>query len=506
MVRAVRALAVVGGIGLPVAAYGFHLLGDAYSSPVQLAVPSSQVPLTLTAAGLTWIGLLVTAFGITADDTAPRTTRAVAVATALATVVTVIAVLATAQTVESQARAIDSTTAAAVPVLPQSVALDRQTFHVATGPQRLDQEQPAQAVIAAGAGFLVIDEQRDTITAFDAAGTERWHYRRTGDLAIGRVSAYDNGSTLLVSLSANSRRYPDPDYAAIVALDALTGAVLWTSADQTLVAAATRNKESPFLVYRRGPRWTAFDARTGSRRWAVDNPTPCGADNPQFADTTDRIVALSSCRGSGRDWRLVVLDPATGAVTGTLTLPAPQEELASPSLRFTAAGSTGVLLSFSAVRVADNRNISIDHYIDADTLRVVGLPHGRMAQVDTPGGDPLLVGLDGTTILNTDGSARCAFAKGEGPMDHSGIFGLEPGTVAWTPDSVLYLTAADGHPVLHTARRSDCAQTGGISLAGMTRVYRVLAVPGTAAVFAAESDHDPSDSTTLSNYVVGLGE
>jgi len=54
-------------------------------------------------------------------------------------------------------------------------------------------------VIRAGAGFATHDAH--TLTAYDAAGRERWHYRRSdsGGVRIGVVRAFDDGRTLVLA-------------------------------------------------------------------------------------------------------------------------------------------------------------------------------------------------------------------------------------------------------------------------------------------------------------------
>jgi outer membrane protein assembly factor BamB len=504
--RALRWAAFLAAAGVIVATYRSHLAQTVVSSPLQLSAPTTQLPLTLTAVGLCAVGSLVVLFAAHAEETSrPRVTLAGAVGTVVAIVAVVSALGVTAVTIRSQRSMIDVATAEAVPVPPPPIVLGKNLFRVRTGPQQIAREQPAQTVLAAGAGFVVLDDSTSALTAFDATGAARWHYRRHGGLRVGHISAYDNGATLLVALINPARTYGDPDYAAVLGVDALTGALLWTSTDENLVGAATTKDRTPFLVYRGGKSWTAFDPRTGLRRWSISNPLPCPDDYPNFADTTERIVALSSCNPDGRDWRVTSVDPSSGSVTGTIALPFPPgPRLSAPLLTFTPAGDSGVFYEFTGFDEVARRDVTVRRYINASTMAMVDMPLGRIPRIHSAGGDPLVQTRAGTALLNADGTARCTFAAGSGPLDADSIMGSQVATVAWAPQTVAYLTFSGHHYVLHTARRSDCHQTGSVDL-DVNWAFEVLALPGIFAAFIDDSDPHAPNSLDGSGYVIGLG-
>ncbi len=99
--------------------------------------------------------------------------------------------------------------------------------------------------------------------------------------------------------------------------------------------------------------------------------------------------------------------------------------------------------------------------------------------------------------------SAAAFPAGQGPLDTNSILFLQYDSLAWTPQTIAYLSFTDHHYVVHTARRSDCTPTSSADL-NVNWTFGVLALPGTFAVFADERDAGSPNVTDGANYLIGL--
>ncbi|WP_445170228.1 outer membrane protein assembly factor BamB family protein [Mycolicibacterium sp. Dal123E01] len=492
------AAALLAGLGLLIAAVHYGVFVDAFSAVPQVAIPAAQLPLTALAVVMTVLGSAIVVVVPPPEDLRLRN-RVATIGMAVALVIAAAGVGVSVALVSSLRGAVDATTAAPVPVPALPTALGKEVFRIRAGGQPIDSHEARQTVSAAGAGFVMFDRETRTIRAFDSAGDERWHYRRDGGLEVRSVKGFGNGTTLLAGLHHSQTG----NRAAVIGLDALTGAVLWVSDDAELRSAYFDGEhDSPFLVQRRGDQWTAFDPRTGRQIWSVPKPLPCPKSYPLYADTTERIVLLGGCDGNGNDRRLITMDPATGAVSGSVPVPNPTTITDLTSFSMKTAGGHGVAINFSGVDAAGAAWVS--RYINASTLTQTEFPRARLADSTMPAGDPLLPNSSrGTVLLNADGSPRCTFLPGVGPADAQGVLGGEPDLITWTPDTITYLTSADSHLTLRSARRSDCHETAAVDLErGDTR--QVLAAPGSTILLNLGRRSAP-DNGEQKNEVVGFG-
>lgn len=226
-------------------------------------------------------------------------------------------------------RNVSASTATAIPVPVWPATLGVQRFEMPW--PAADDYYGLRGPRAAGAGFITLTRREwlsdvpATVTAYDAEGKERWRYARTGPsgLAIQDFAVYDNGGVVLIDQS-------DSQTVLVVALDAVSGSVLWTSNDPTLASVfevPNGQSRSTFLVARMPDRWTAFDPRTGAATWTIPNPVRCPAGPvapleslfphlPYYVvDGATTLMTINDCSTADRiDLRETAVDPATGKV------------------------------------------------------------------------------------------------------------------------------------------------------------------------------------------------
>jgi hypothetical protein len=382
-------------------------------------------------------------------------------------------------------RFVDGSTAAAtdVPALPSE--LGRRGFGV-TVPDVFDAEAPGMIggkpghyqIAAAGAGFVVYANHR--VTAYGTDGTERWHYARTGQSDVGTdgISVYDNGATVVVSLGR-----------ALVALDAVTGARLWTSTDAQMLEAVghSADRDVPFLVYRDTVSWTRFDTRTGKPAWTVADPNPASCvDREIDADTRSWVVSVARCSSSdGIDVRLVALDPATGATQWETTVlhaaPPPPEQQGTPvDVIAAAATAVGVFLQFDGAGAP-----TAPSYANVTQKTVTALPERGYPQPSPGPGDEFVVSDRQLTLFGADGAQRCTVST-----TVSGLNNRVPGRgggLSYLVFPQSFVVADRGiQPALRTFDTTTCAESGSVSA---TAVEGMVPVPGAVLVLRRDGQN-----------------
>ncbi len=208
---------------------------------------------------------------------------------------------ATAVALGDDTRNIDATTAAAadVPAVPLRV-----------GAKAYEMRRATVDVVSAGTGFVAADAQG--ITAYDGtAGTERWHYRRTGgavQYAAGSLRAVSGGKIVIAAWG--------PARTTVQAFDAVTGARLWGPGSAFVdepgrpatISDAPGELGLDRLVKYNSRAVSGYDVRTGARTWRVEAPEKCRiADAAAVADATyfatlcdeDKVVTLHAHHDGG---------------------------------------------------------------------------------------------------------------------------------------------------------------------------------------------------------------
>jgi hypothetical protein len=456
----------------------YRTLTQAY--PVTPALSAGVAAWLLCLAGAIATLLATTAFARMSRDSVRLVALGVVIAVIAGVVVTIGAVRA-----GDDNRFVDGSTAAAtgVPALPS--ALGRRAFGV-TVPDAFDAD-PSGAMVgkpghyqiaAAGAGFVVNTNHR--VTAYGADGTERWHYARTGqsDVAVDGISVYDNGATVVVSLGR-----------ALVALDAVTGAQLWTTTDARMLEAVGHgaDRDVPFLVARDAVSWTRFDTRTGKPAWTVSDPNPAECvDGEIEADTRSWMVSIARCMSAaGADIRLVALDPASGATQWDTTVlhagPPPQGEQARPLDVIAApANAVGVFLQLDGFGAPPAPS-----YANVAQKTVTTLPERGFPQPSPGPGDEFILSDRQLTLFGADGTERCTFS---GTV--SGLANRVPGHGAGLSYLVFpqsFVVADRGlEPALRTFDSTTCAEFGSVPA---TAVEGMVPVPGAALVLRRDGQN-----------------
>jgi hypothetical protein len=270
---------------------------------------------------------------------------------------------------------LDATTAAEadVPEVPQ--ALGERAFRVPVGVLGPRESSESLHLYGAGAGFMLWQENRNDITAYDSAGVERWHYRRTGPsgLRIAAVQTYDAASAVVVALKTRNPGADSEELSVFVGLDAVTGSQLWSATGPVLsdaYYAGRRGAPSPFLVSRGPEVWTAFDPRTGEQLWQVPSPTPCGY--VRVADTATTVVGIEQCRADDERTstiRVVALDPVSGETKFAKDLLTRQDVSSHSTAQSAGRDGSAVDVSWGTADYSSGSYQSprVQLYIDGDT-------------------------------------------------------------------------------------------------------------------------------------------
>lgn len=456
----------------------YRTLTQAY--PVSPALPAGVAAWLLCLAGAIATLLATSAFARLGRDSVRLVVTGVVIAVVAGAVVTVGALRA-----GDDDRFVDGSTAAAtdVPALPSE--LGKRSFGV-TVAGTFDAEAPGTLVgkpghyqiAAAGAGFVVFADRR--VTAYGADGTERWHYARTGqsDVAADGISVFDNGATVVVSLGR-----------ALVGLDAVTGARLWTTTDARMLEAVghAADRDVPYLVSRDAVSWTRFDTRTGKPAWTVSDPNPAEcADGQIDADTRSWMVSVARCTSAaGVDIRLIAVDPASGVTQwDTVVVHAtPQQDPQARPLDViaAAANAVGVFLQFAGFGAP-----AAPSYANVVQKTVTALPERGYPQPSPGPGDDFVVSDRQMTLFGADGAPRCTV---NGTV--SGLTNRVPGRGAGLSYVVFphsFVVADRGiQPALRTYDTATCAESGWAVPA--PAVEGLVPVPGAVLVLRRDGQN-----------------
>ncbi|MEV0063789.1 PQQ-binding-like beta-propeller repeat protein [Nocardia sp. NPDC050718] len=220
---------------------------------------------------------------------------------------------------------IDHLTVAPTPIGPVPSRLGTEAFRLQLPPINERQEATGRKVIAAGTGFVVVSI--DGLRAFDGAtGEPRWHYLRRSQSGHRALSPERESPFTTADGSVLISRWYGGGETIVFAFDAVTGRILWNSNEDNDFAADHRHRASSLiesatskevlLVSRTAV--TGYDARTAERRWSVPVQSDC---TPREGDTlvaANAVYRVIRCTDSL--WRILAIDPSTGALAGSRDL------------------------------------------------------------------------------------------------------------------------------------------------------------------------------------------
>lgn len=235
-------------------------------------------------------------------------------------------------------------------------------------------------VVAAGPGFVT--RFREGVRGYDSAGNERWRYvsrNRPFEPTAG-MRAFDDGQTVIVQF-ADRQEYTFPG--RLVALDAATGRVLWTTTDETMVRAFenqpdnTNSANLRYLIQRESGSWTAVNTRTGTTTWTAQVPADASqqavdvtAGPGYFTNTSENGVVRT---------RFVVLESGSGEqVVDRVVLERPDDGASQPVVRATPAGRDGVAFTELPAERWRYLNVGTDVVIDLESKPVSSDPHADL--------------------------------------------------------------------------------------------------------------------------------
>lgn len=485
-------------IGLGVACFALTIVGlvaGGLDLPTSLNPWYEVEPLSPQQAWLTvtyWLAIAGTfAVGLGSAALDGRGTKLVCRAGAV--VGLVVAVASTSVTWWSAlgAHPLDATTSAVadVPAVPQT--LGARTFRVSLGQLAPTESSTLLHPYGAGTGFVTWREDRNDVTAYDASGAERWHYRRSQSsaLTITAVHVYDGGRTVAMALAPPNARSDDPR--TLVGLDAVTGEQLWAATGDDLVDAFFSGRsgvQSPFLVARSQDQWAAFDTRTGKATWRIPSPTPCG--HVRTVDTSTTVVVVEQCLDEKKvvsTFRVVAVDPTNGTVLFTKELI--RRAHVSPDTTAQPAGATGatVRVSWSAPDPADgaHRDAADQLYVDGVSGAVTDLGLDRVEASTWPDGGFLIVGGEGRDprrTLHSSGDDRGC----DVPREFPSISDWESGRAGagWLGRQLVGRASA-GESAIVALDRATCAIARVEPVPGL--VTQVVAAPGALVALVVES-------------------
>ncbi|NOP99085.1 MULTISPECIES: PQQ-binding-like beta-propeller repeat protein [Mycolicibacterium] len=167
-----------------------------------------------------------------------------------------------------------------------------------------------------GAGWVHVEEgpayRQETVVGYDGAtGERRWTFSvprfNASEL---RTTGTGPGSVVLV------KAYIPTD--VMIALDATTGALLWTRVDHDVFDEDYPLSSSVLLSSKvdpvSGTTWTAFAVRTGDELWSKTFARDCKTS----MRAAENFILMNTC-GDGADVLAQVLDPQTGQQHGAIT-------------------------------------------------------------------------------------------------------------------------------------------------------------------------------------------
>ncbi|BBY28082.1 PQQ-binding-like beta-propeller repeat protein [Mycolicibacterium sediminis] len=325
---------------------------------------------------------------------------------AVGAVVCVVLVAATGF-VTADGRYVDHTTAADASIPPVPETLGAERFTISIGDAMGD--APDYRVLRAGAGFVVWG--RGPVTAYDAEGTQRWHYDRSGPGAVEVVSVrpFDDGRTLILGARQPfNKRTP-----VFVALDAVTGEELWTATGDVLAdamgfgrAGGSRDdmdENAGYLIARGDDAWTRIDSRTGRQAWQIPDPLgACDPIGPQIS-TAGQFASLGRCDAEGDQppsIALAVVNPDTGEVIRRQDVMKPYDSKLLHTKDVERAGRGGAVLNFQSGEMM--------RYVNVVSGATVDLPL-RYDGTAISDGDLFVANSDSAVeLIGLDGTADCA--------------------------------------------------------------------------------------------------
>jgi outer membrane protein assembly factor BamB len=439
--------------------------------PITPALPAGIAAWLLGAAGATAVLLAAVRIPLLAR----RDLRVVAIGAVVGVVTASVTTVASVRAGDDT-RYVDATTAAAVDVPPVPAALGQRRFTVTVPDAYNDKDYPRFFAAAAGAGFIV--DIADTVTAYDADGAERWHYRRTGpgESRVETVQVFDDGATVLLWIDGDDK----VGEKSVVALDAVTGEELWSGSGRQLDTSKGFDRP-PYMVFRDDRTWTRNDSRTGKPMWTVAAPhAGCATE---YMDTADRLVSVSTCFEDEPDavW-LTVLDPQTGNTVWDH--PVRQDAPSDDPMNGYPSGS-GKPLSASSVllRVSDPRGPGTNEYVYVVDRTITDLPRG-LTFVEAPGpSDDIL----GTQSAGRDVRLRLFDGQGSERCSTVGAYSSGYPLLTGTGFDTAHLTFGDTFVVQDQERENlvtlDSTRCAEVSRTPAPGVDGLLPVPGANLVF-----------------------
>jgi outer membrane protein assembly factor BamB len=399
-------------------------------------------------------------------------------------------------------RFIDSTTAAtaATPPVPNIVGEQRFSVKISDQTNRVADE-PDYRVAVAGNGFVV--SQKHQITAYDSTGHERWHYRRTGpgDVAIWDFQVYDEGKTVIIRLDGS---HYDGHTWPLIALDAVTGATLWSATDADLSAAyaSPRGMTDPviprFLIARGDDHWEAFEPRTAKMLWRNAIPSTCSGDDfdSPIRDTAKWVVAFRLCViGESISAEVRSVNPRTGKVTAQQQVVEPITPQHGPQY-FDILATTASADSVAFLTTMDDPREWPRRLFDAASGATVDLPDvTQVWTADDPAGE-FLADLRGpdydhtpVALYGPNGKERCRFPG----VSHVGSdrYDADLSTTAILGGQIAiwhYVRIDRPTPqrALQVFDRASCGLVGDIPVQDDSDVSRIFAAPGATLVVRAD--------------------
>ncbi|BBX34944.1 hypothetical protein MMAG44476_31516 [Mycolicibacterium mageritense DSM 44476 = CIP 104973] len=422
-----------------------HSLLSDYKDLTTKYSAAQQVPTAFAAWLLVCAGVVAIFAGAWVLLGWPRLTRAAFGTGAVVGVVIALVVAALFLRDADPNRNFDASTAATIPIpaVPNTLGASER-FSVRIEVPRQVGSKITDTVRGAGPGFVV--RTSNGVRAFDSAGHERWHHLHTDEWSVSDMHVFDDGATVVARFAPDGGRF-----GVAVGLDAMTGQVLWRSADHEITSAVAgmgadsglSANEPLYLVVPGESTLTRIDTRTGRKLWSVGVP-----DDYSSVDSEAGVGYFTGAENNGRtDVHYVSLDPQTGnarfdVVAATYRV-AEEDTYASNHVRAVKqAGRNGVVFT--------TRADGGTHYLNALTGQV--FPFDGDLLFSTVATDDFVASehsfQPNTPSINAireqpDGRVRCPLPEGVvvGPTD-------------WLADEVIYADRAG----LIAYRRSDCSE------------------------------------------------
>lgn len=397
-----------------------------------------------------------------------------------------------------QARADTAMTALPVdiPAVPTTVGADVAYSLPITDPS---------LIVPAGPGFVVMEG--DALVGYSGeTGQQRWRFpfamvglncesssvRSTGTAADAVVIAQCLRPNPTSDFSSSASDRP----AVLTGIDAMTGRVLWTNADNWRIRSTVVTGPDVVPVLR-GGEVGALDPRTGSLRWTKQfDPGECDSNIVGLGGQTQRIVYFAMCASH------VVLHVADGRTGAERSLPVTWPELGADVGRaelLAAAGNVVVI----AVEPAENDRSHAVLAVDIDSGDTVAVPAKYLWQDRTsfrsgqyPG--PVLQltkGPDGATVYLVAERRALQTSAPVSSIDDNTLQGQRWAVVGDQLVTATAVTAAY-RAQLATVTSSGLA-SGQPSPCGRDAMGGVVVVPGALLAVCALTEH-----SNVTGYVV----